>query len=143
MRVWEGFRSRQTHSAGTASISSDKQEVLAQSLQQDVALLDCDPFTCGAFSSRCSRWSRCLPLQFSNDLKRPIQFRLKDEDKNVTQSKIRVLEAKFEIYFFICKFLIFKSWTFSVDSKTTLRGLDSHIFQQVINFVSFQQHSLT
>ncbi len=41
------FRSRQTRSAGTASISSDKQEVLAQSLQQDVALLDCDPFSAG------------------------------------------------------------------------------------------------
>ena len=39
------LRSRQTLSAGTASISSDKQEVLAQSLQQDVALLDCDPFS--------------------------------------------------------------------------------------------------
>ncbi len=35
--------SRQTRSAGTASIHSDKQEVLAQSLQQDVMLLDCDP----------------------------------------------------------------------------------------------------
>ncbi len=41
------FRFRQTRSAGTASISSDKQEVLAQSLQQDVALLDCDPFFAG------------------------------------------------------------------------------------------------
>ncbi len=41
------LRSRQTRSAGTASISSDKQEVLAQSLQQDVALLDCDPSSAG------------------------------------------------------------------------------------------------
>ncbi len=41
------FRSRQTRSAGTASIYSDKQEVLAQSLQQDVAFLDCDPFSVG------------------------------------------------------------------------------------------------
>jgi len=41
------FFSRQTLSAGTASISSDKKEVLAQSLQQDVALLDCDPFPAG------------------------------------------------------------------------------------------------
>jgi len=38
------FRSRQALSAGTASISS--------SLRSS-----------GAFSSRCSRWSRCLPLQ--------------------------------------------------------------------------------
>ena len=42
-----GLYSSQTLSAGTASISSDKQEVLAQSLQQDVALLDCDPFSAG------------------------------------------------------------------------------------------------
>ncbi len=38
------FRSRQALSAGTASISSSLR-------------------SCGAFSSRCSRWSRCLPLQ--------------------------------------------------------------------------------
>ena len=41
------LRSRQTLSVGTASIYSDKQEVLAQSLQQDVALLDCDPSSAG------------------------------------------------------------------------------------------------
>ncbi len=41
------FRSRQTLSAGTSSIYSDKQDVLAQSLQQDVAYLDCDPFSAG------------------------------------------------------------------------------------------------
>ncbi len=46
------FLTRQTFSVGTASISSDKQEVLAQSLQQDVALLDCDPCVPAGLSAR-------------------------------------------------------------------------------------------
>ncbi len=41
------FRSRQMRSDDSASINSDKQEVLAQSLQQDVTLLECDPFYAG------------------------------------------------------------------------------------------------
>ncbi len=90
------LRSRQTLSAGTASISSDKQEVLAQSLQQDVALLDCDPFSAGLSARAIPAGVAAFHCHWNNVLKRTIL----SENAILTMSKDGCLKMKTKIRVF-------------------------------------------
>ncbi len=90
------LRSRQTLSAGTASIYSDKQEVLAQSLQQDVALLDCDPFSAGLSARAIPAGVAAFHCHWNNVLKRTIL----SENAILTMSKDGCLKIKIKIRVF-------------------------------------------
>ncbi len=90
------LRSRQTRSAGTASIYSDKQEVLAQSLQQDVALLDCDPFFAGLLARAVPAGVAAFHCHWNNVLKRTIR----SENAILTMSKNGCLKMKTKIRVF-------------------------------------------